>query len=561
MVNLTKKYTTPAFFTHINFCSMKSFLFLLLPTLAIAQPSIKKSETFLFESRHRDVIQSHALFHTGVDNQIIMVYSGSYQVPGLMGPETRYLISADVFSQDLERITSNTPQKIKTPDNDKPDYFYAVDFGGPNLIFSEHKKKDQEMKIYRSTVAANGKIGPLKLVDVYHVRKAPRDSRQELVVNADSSMMLLLFKPGTSAQSDPIAYMVLDKDWKVVRKGVLPMPNTEASLLLGNALLDMDGSIWMPVWMQERQGKTGLKQEIWVWRNSEDQPIRINAALKPELLVTDMTLVQTRSDKFIHAGGTFATSNKKAQKGMFNPAVPHNDDRPAIGSYYLKIDAATATIKTPYSAYFQETTNQVWKAKYAPINKDEGIDALRSRILRPQTDGSVWLTIDEYYINSPSSSAFKTITLDATARCGPSILVHFGPDGKVTREAVVLKRASSLTNSGIGYVLINHQESLTLFYNDKDSNIDEPPQRVPDVGSANIADHAGIPMGFRDVCVASWSIENNQATSKSQKLFYCKEAGYWLNPDVVLQVSPTRYFIAGNGRDGKAGLIRVDLGE
>lgn len=475
-------------------------------------------------------------------------------------PGYYYRWAADVISPDLKRLSTNKPKKIEFPDGEDAESGFAIHFGGPGLLFQQHKKKEKKMLVYRCAIGSDGIIGKPKHVCDYYAGKRDSDSKEYHTLSPDSSLLLLAHKPPENAKDEPISYTIMNKEWQQVREGKLGMPNITAEILSGDFLLAADTSIWLPVWIREEDNDDVVRQEIWVWRNHAAPPQRIDVSLSDDRLITGMALVHSPYDKFMYLGGAFANASKKARKSLFKLQSPPLDNAPEQGSFLIKINV-TGNIEAKHAEMFGASTFSYWTVKPADVKKGSGIDLVSPWKIHPQPDGSVWLNLEIYY-KTPGRSMGTTGALSHSGffHSGPIIALLYGSNGKPTQELLIPKFALSSYGSGLGHLMLIHKEKLAFLYNDNENNQTRLIKDASDLKPGLIADVSGIPMGQKDACSTLY-YQDEKNKFKTQKLFNFKETKYWFDPYSVHQLSPTTYVIGCNGRAGVFGLLRVDWKE
>lgn len=540
---------------------MQKILFplLLLPSILLCQPKITLSPAF--ETKGNAL--TFGLLKSGASENLLLVYRTHKWGNRMIGQDYVYFWAADVFSPDLKRLTDNKPEKLDFPDGEDVATGSVCDFGGPNLVVQQQKRKEKKMVVYRCPIGPDGRISPPKRVGDYDAWKSYDGLQKFSLISPDSSLLLLALKPPEKNRDEPISYIIFNREWKQVREGKLKMPGIDAELLSGDFLLASDTSIWMPAWVREKGREELVRQEIWVWRNPATPPQRIDVALSGERVITGMTLTQS-TNGLIYAGGTFAASTKNALKGLFKPAVPPLDHHPEQGAYCIKINDV-GTIVAKESTLFRDSTFQFWKVSPSDVQKGDGINVIGPRRIYLQPDGSAWLTLEEYYDERGSIPGTVPGTTGALAhsggpRGGPAIAVRFDADGKPQQELLIPKRAWSIHGSGMGYLLLTHQGQLAFLYNDHEDNLKRTAKVAGDLKVCKIADDSGMATGQQEACTALYFVDG-KGQGKAQKLFGFKDTRYWFDPDTWFQVSPTRYIIGCNGRSGQFGLLRVDWPE
>jgi len=534
----------------------KQFFFLLFfPVILSSQPVVTQSEPF----ETSDVTSTVGLMPNGQSDNLLLIYRtmGKNRIgwPGFY-----YRWAADVISPDLKRLSKNEPKKIEFPDGEDAESGYAIHFGGPGLLFQQHKKKEKKMLVYRCAIEADGTIGKPKLICDYYAWKLDITSKEYRTLSSDSSLLLVAHKPPENAEDEPVSYTIINQEWKQVREGKLGMPSINAEILSGDLFLAADTSIWMPVWLREEDNDDVVRQELWVWRNPAAPPQRIDVSLSDEKIITGMILVQSPHDGYIYLGGAFANASKKVQKSLFKLQFPPLDNAPEQGSFLIKINAS-GNIESKQAEIFREPTFSYWEVKPADVKKGSGIDLVSPWKIYPKPDGSAWLNLEVFY-KTPGSSAGTTGALSHSGffHSGPIIAVHYGQNGKSSQELLIPKYALSSHGSGMGHLMLFYQGKMAFLYNDNEKNQSREIKDASDLKPGLIADVSGIPRGQKEAC-STLFYQDEKNTFKTQKLFNFKETKYWFDPYSVHQISPTSYIIGCDGRSGVFGLLRVDWKE
>ena len=536
-------------------------IWLLLPFLLIAQPTITKTEAFPTTGK----ITVEGILREPGSNNLLVVYE-DYSSSGLAG-KNKWAV--DVFSNDLQRLKAGIPEKMEFPGGEDVNFGMTVSLGGSaNIIFHRYDKKEKEVLLYRAQIESAGKIGTLNMFGTLRGKEASlfdvfmgasrNLSHPITAYSVDTNYLFLMRSYSDDKMKEPPTYIIVDRNWNIVRQGSLKFPdNEEVHYLLTLPAISNDGSIWMPIWT-----KTGdqpeTTQEVWVWKDANELPKRISITLSTEKLITDMRLQQSATDQMMYVGGMYSESSRRAQDAIFRPTSPPNDNHPAQGTFIAKIDAHTDQVITTATHPFEASTLQYWDRDQKDIEKGRGINLIRPVGVHPQADGSIWLNTEQYIITPERTSPGGLLTIGGDPTYGPAIIVHYTADDKETKELVIGKSTYlSIDRHGSHFFDVG-KNGIFLLYNDHGGNVETPPARASNLryGGVPNSTGGGIPIVQKQACTAMYYADTN-GQGKPECLFRFRETDYWLEPQTYIQTAPGVYIFACEGKDGEYGLLKA----
>jgi len=521
--------------------------FLLVPFLLAAQPKVSRTHAEA-SIQGADVVGFAREPNT---NQLLVFNSSIDKEATIL--KIKYRWAVDVFTPDLKLVSKGQPEKLQFPDGDRANATTIASLGGvPKMLFSQYEKKEKKRKIYGASVEKGGKIGALQLLGSLVGNLPEEEEMPSSTYSLDSAYLLLMLPiqktkkniPSTEA-SVKISCLVLDRNWKVVREEVLTLPGNEEEYRIGNAIINTDGSIWLPVWT--REVKTSMPQEIWVWEKGKAVVKRIDISLSSKFLITSIALQQSGDN--IYAGGTYTIHDKNAQKAIFSPPHPNlYDDHPPQGTFLIKVGLNTHTILSKTSNRFSEPILKYWEKTSEELDNGRGLKHIVINEICPLPDGGAWLCLENYYYE-PENVSTTSSNKGKKHYHGSAILVQYNAEDKIIEEFKVAKGIYGYHPAYSGYFFASNAKNTLMLYNDHKVNLDQSNKTFHGVVTVSLygKPHAAMYYtGYKNGAV------------KPQELFKDTEKDARIQPHIYFEIAPGSFVFSYNG--GKDyGLFKVEM--
>lgn len=436
-----------------------------------------------------------------------------------------YKWDVEILSGDLKQKRAGTPKALDLPNGKRTveGKLWSVN-GNTYAIFMVYNKKKDMLIVYRSAVSVEKGLGELVEIGILEGKYQDYENQVNFAFSADSSRFLMTLYPITNEKNmGGYTFLMLDQQAQVIKKGEMTMPPNMSPKLVGVPMVTNSGEIWAPVWNNQND----FQQEIWIWREGNTLPQRIDATPSKGHVATDLKLIQSSYDGLVYAGGVFAAASGDGGKSLFASASTFSKDKDAEqGTFILKIDAKNGQILTKTATEFTEKTLRFWGEKPEALAKEGGITYMAATGLIATPDGSLWINAEQFFVtNQQIKSVYNNIYFGKRANVlerghhisESAVFTRYDAKGEKVLESVVGKSAWATSTVEVGtFLTLGPKNELIALYMDHEDNVDK---NIPNADALKTYTSDAMSSKKRSGCVAMATLlPDGKTTTKNTQL-------------------------------------------
>jgi hypothetical protein len=479
------------------------------------------------------------------------IFSIKQSIGGIFAKSKDFI---EKYSADMKQIFDEELETTQSEGNDL-DVVTAFSFNGKPYIFAEYYNKVKDKRyLFALKVKDNGKLEkPLKIADFNSEKD---DGSFVIKLSKDSSKLMVVSQLPVDKKDAkiPVAYSVLDKEFKEIWKGKASYPTekewglfsgTTYTTVLDNFMVDNKGRVIALVQLPhdkatKEKGDSYNFYKLFVYENGVAESKKFTIDLNKKTIYS-FQLLETSNPNEMIGVGTYS-ENKKI--GWFSENVGTN------GSFFFKINTETGVITNKSINPFTRKVFEFMRIDPKEQAKGEGINNTRVLDTWITDNNNVLLSMEQkYYIIRRSSSPMGGvggITISAgrsttTYYSSTMFNVKYAPDGKIIYQNYIPKSLNNTnTEFGMYHLLAPRGETHALVFNDHRKNTEKQLDDYKDMKTARPGS---------DRTVARLVTVDEAGKRKVSTLFSNKEEDFVLQPNISLKYAPG--VIVTMGIDGK----------
>lgn len=429
--------------------------------------------------------------------------------------------------------------------SDKTEHLYAQEL---------NVEKGQFQGTAKELLSSGDKLtGTLVMTGLYQFNTA---GKWNLVRSADSSKLMVHYRIKPKEKKDAyskdiIGVYVFDKNLNKVWGDQLEMPYTEKMMDNDDYQVDRNGNVYIlaKVYNSEakKKDKDDYHYEVLMYSKGSKKP-NISSFSFGDKYVVDIALDEDQTGRMICTG-----FYSKSHKGT-------------DGAFFMAFDEATKKMQNIKKGFYEFPTEVIKQFESKKAQKkmekkeekgeDEEVSHLVYRNLNLESDGSITLYGEQYYMFVTVSYNGKTTTTTYHYFYQDIYVTKIGPDGELKWVKKIPKEQHGTnTTMGLGFHLHTVGPDSYLFFVDNIKNLDVNKQDAP---ATHVAGAGGVLM-----CV---KVAGDGTVSKSSIFDFREEK---MNVDIKKFSDVTDHIIIGRARklhgpfqmnfsEGKPLMITVD---
>lgn len=380
-----------------------------------------------------------------------------------------------------------------------------------------------------------------KIAEINYAGNSKRNSGSfDYEISRDDSKVLIFYNlPFDRGQPERFGFHVLDEQLTEIWSRSVTLPYKEELFDVDGFEVDNQGSVYLLGVIYEgkrkaqRRGDPNYKYQVLSYRNEgkdlEEYPIKFK-----DKFLTDMK-IEITNDRDIICAGFYSNEGTTS----------------IIGSYFMRIDPSTKTVKKQGSKEFgidfiaQNVTEREENRIKRKAKKGKNVELyeydLDRIILRG--DGGAILIGEQYYIKK-----INTSYTDATGRFrsrsityyyyNDIIAVNISPEGEIEWAEKIQKKQTTSSDGGFysSYAMAVVKNKLYFVFNDNPRNIERN-------SSGRVYNFSG----GRESLVVLVTV-NARGEQKREPLFSTAEAEVIIRPKVSSQVAQRKMILFGQKR-------------
>jgi hypothetical protein len=464
------------------------------------------------------------------------IYAVSWGQRGMFSKADDYI---ERYNSSLKQVVKKELKVTQTNGNDIL-YEEFFTFNGKPYIFGNYYNKTQDKRfLFAMLIKEDCSLDkPIKIAEFSSDKNKGGFS---LKLSKDSSKLLIVSNLPVEKKGDlvfPIAFSVLDKDFKEIWKGKTAFPTdkkwglfsgTTYTTVFERFSVDNKGRVFALLQLpREKASKDNDDAEyiykLYIFENGAKDSKKFTIDLDKKSIYEFDILQTSKADEVVGIGSY--SENKKL--GWFSENVGTN------GSFYFKINTQTGVLTSKSVNPFPRKVFEFMRIDEKEQKKGEGIEHLEMIDNHVTANNNILMSLEQNYRIVRTSSTNGTgisvgrNTIDYIS--GVMFNIKYDSTGKIIYQNYVPKNLISYSvKYGLEHILAPKGERHAMIFNDNRKNTEKELEDYKDMSRANPGS---------DKCVARLVTVDEKGTRKVSTLFSNKDEDFALQPNSHLQYLP-----------------------